>query len=648
MKIKHLIQFNCRLPATALAIMAIFLPVIVQGQGQDSLIDISRIKFSMPLKGKAEWERTVQDSVSDRSIPKLAFLQQLPASHSGKLLLQAVEKDIFLKFALVNSADTPGKICFYPGHFASTFRLFTASPNNIAATFHELGDTARSAAGFSNYFTIAMQPHQNLVCFARLHFARTDINIFMPNLVEPNSVRNFDVVMGHSNAGLDMVTYILSGLLLMMILYSLAVYLQNRGSEFLYYAGYALSTATLLFLISFLGYRPSAFNIFYSEYLDLIILCTGVICYLTFMRRFLNTRENHPFLERVLHIGRIIIIAMMVAFSLIYFLTDRFLILNQIENTIKQVMLIMSGIFIVYGLRKKDTLMRYLVAGNASLFVFSIVSFLVQQNILFENLMGSGILRRSLLYYETGLLTELTFFLSGLAYKNRMDIGERARERERLKLDNERKEFEKQMAVMAAQQDERDRISADMHDELGSGVTAIRLMSEIVKSKMKQQSLPEIEKISNSANDLLGKMNTIIWTMKSSNDTLESLVAYIRAHAIEFFDNTAVDCVVHVPEQVPASIMSGEKRRNIFLSIKESLNNIVKHSHAAAVIIDVITTDDRLLIKVHDDGIGIDTGKLRRFGNGLSNMRRRMETIDGEFKVESNGKGTTLLFEAPL
>ena len=95
---------------------------------------------------------------------------------------------------------------------------------------------------------------------------------------------------------------------------------------------------------------------------------------------------------------------------------------------------------------------------------------------------------------------------------------------------------------MAAQQDERNRISADMHDELGSGVTAIRLMSEIVKSKMKQTSLPEIEKISNSANDLLGKMNTIIWTMKSSNDTLESLVAYIRAHAIEFFDSTPIDC----------------------------------------------------------------------------------------------------------
>src|SRR5947208_16317035 len=103
-----------------------------------------------------------------------------------------------------------------------------------------------------------------------------------------------------------------------------------------------------------------------------------------------------------------------------------------------------------------------------------------------------------------------------MAFKNRRDFEERARERERLKLENERKEFEKQLAVVQATQEERNRISADMHDELGSGVTAIRLMSEIVKSKMGRDNvLPEIEKISNSANELLSKMNAIIWTMTS-------------------------------------------------------------------------------------------------------------------------------------
>ena len=83
-----------------------------------------------------------------------------------------------------------------------------------------------------------------------------------------------------------------------------------------------------------------------------------------------------------------------------------------------------------------------------------------------------------------------------LAFKNRHDIIERTRERERLLLDNERKEFEKQLAVVEAKQEERNRISTDMHDELGSSVTAIRLMSEIVKTKMKDNTLPEIVDLS--------------------------------------------------------------------------------------------------------------------------------------------------------
>ena len=200
---------------------------------------------------------------------------------------------------------------------------------------------------------------------------------------------------------------------------------------------------------------------------------------------------------------------------------------------------------------------------------------------------------------------------------------------------------------MAAQQAERDRISADMLDELGSGMTAIRLMSEIMKNKMKEQSYPELEKISNSANDLLGKMNTIIWTMKSSNDTLESLVAYIRAHATEYFDSTPIACDVHVPPLIPQVDISGEKRRNIFLSVKEALNNTMKHSQASKVRIDISARDSKLVIRVSDNGVGIDPEQLRRFGNGLSNMRRRMESIDGNFRIENNGM-CTLTFEAPI
>jgi len=158
--------------------------------------------------------------------------------------------------------------------------------------------------------------------------------------------------------------------------------------------------------------------------------------------------------------------------------------------------------------------------------------------------------------------------------------------------------------------------------------------------------LPEIEKISNSANELLNKMNTIIWTMTSSNDTVENLVAYMRSYAVEFFENTAIDCYFSMPASIPPREISGERRRNIFLSVKESLNNVLKHSQSSVVRINIIV-NERLIIEIQDDGIGINMEKLRKFGNGLNNMKKRMTSIDGEFNIQ-NQEGTKTTFYLTL
>jgi len=291
-------------------------------------------------------------------------------------------------------------------------------------------------------------------------------------------------------------------------------------------------------------------------------------------------------------------------------------------------------------------LMNYLVAGQSFLTLFSVISLVLIITPIKISQKPGNILNDSLLYYQMGLVLELIFFMSGLSYKNKNDLTERVKERERFKLDNERKEFEKQVAILEAKQEERNRISADMHDELGSGVTAIRLMSEIVMAKMKDQTFPEIEKISHSANELLNKMNTIIWTMVSSNDTVESLVAYIRAYAVEFFENTQIDCVFHMPAIISSKELSGEKRRNIFLSVKESLHNVLKHSHATEVTINV-SVGETLIIEIFDNGVGINLDKPRKFGNGLQNMKKRIESIDGRFAI-ANHQGTKTVFELDL
>ena len=156
----------------------------------------------------------------------------------------------------------------------------------------------------------------------------------------------------------------------------------------------------------------------------------------------------------------------------------------------------------------------------------------------------------------------------------------------------------------------------------------------------------EIEKISSSADDVLNKMNAIIWSMNSGNDTLDNLVSYIRSYALEYFDQTPIECKVNTPATIPDLEITGDKRRNIFLCVKETLNNVLKHSKASLVTIN-IETSDRLRIQIADNGTGIDLQNLRQFGNGLKNISRRMEVISGTFNIE-NKEGTVTTLELVL
>ncbi|MBK9486516.1 MAG: two-component sensor histidine kinase [Chitinophagaceae bacterium] len=195
--------------------------------------------------------------------------------------------------------------------------------------------------------------------------------------------------------------------------------------------------------------------------------------------------------------------------------------------------------------------------------------------------------------------------------------------------------------MIKAQQEERNRISADMHDDLGAGMTTISLYSELAKSKLVNNPIPEIEKISTAANDLLNKMNAIIWSMSNSNDSLGNMIAYIRSYALEYFEDTGINCKIDIPERLPNIEVIGTIRRNVFLVVKEALNNILKHAKASEVSIILVRVEDGLTLYIQDNGTGINMDKLRQFGNGLKNMKKRMADIDVEFSIE-NKNGTLI------
>ena len=551
-------------------------------------------------------------------------------------------KKLLARFSVANNTDTPDSLYFFPDLFFENVILYKIENNKVTA----LPVIAPTTGDSISYRLFSVSPHDTLTILAECYPLRTYTSGFYPNMFRKNYIEAFEAKLQTEHTDIRLFTYLFCGLLLMMILFSLANFLQGRNREFLYYAGFAFFLGLMLFTKQFYYNRSTGSNFFFESYMDFILQVLGISFYMAFMIRFLETKRNFPFLHKLYISGIIFLAAVILLYSYIHYSSIDYYWENFLENMItKNILVIMIIVFLVYAINNwRHNLLRYLFWGNLLYLIFSLLSLL---SILGgRKLHLPGILNSSLILYEIGLLIELIFFLMGLTYKNRTQLIEQTRERERLKMENERKELEKQVAVMQAHQEERERISADIHDELGSGMTTIRLMSEIAKNKMKENIPVEIEKISNSANEVLNKMNAIVWSMNSSNDTLDSLISYIRAYTIEFFDGTQIECKVNMPETIPFHEISGDKRRNIFLCVKESLNNALKHSKASRIKID-LEVDHNFNIKIADNGVGIEQEKIRRFGNGLKNIEKRMKGIGGRYTI-SNNNGTETKLELPL
>jgi signal transduction histidine kinase len=201
-------------------------------------------------------------------------------------------------------------------------------------------------------------------------------------------------------------------------------------------------------------------------------------------------------------------------------------------------------------------------------------------------------------------------------------------------------------ARMEAREEERNRIGQEMHDDIGSALTTILYLSDDLKATSDNNNRHTAERIAGTAGSVVDKMNEIIWSMNKEYDTLDDLIAYTRQHTAEFLNNYGLEYDFDIPDIVPDIHLPGEQRRNIYLVIKESLHNIVKHACATRVAIS-FQIKDKLIITIHDNGKGIPIDGLRRFGNGLRNMRQRMESVGGTFSI-ADRSGTLITLQCVL
>lgn len=223
----------------------------------------------------------------------------------------------------------------------------------------------------------------------------------------------------------------------------------------------------------------------------------------------------------------------------------------------------------------------------------------------------------------------------------------RHRQRVRMKVAELESNRTRMEAIDHAREEERKRILADLHDELGSGLSSIRIMSDLMANQAADHPLIDryAQKISDISRDTALGMNTIIWALNNENDSIHDLCAYIGEFGRSLFEDSDIVWHLDLPDTLPPIQLSGASRKNIFLCVKESLHNILKHSHARKATVGITTYDGILQVTITDDGKGLS--EKNKFGNGLKNISRRMTEIGGQAEFLSE-QGLRVRLRVPL
>jgi signal transduction histidine kinase len=210
---------------------------------------------------------------------------------------------------------------------------------------------------------------------------------------------------------------------------------------------------------------------------------------------------------------------------------------------------------------------------------------------------------------------------------------------------------------------ERARIARDIHDDLGASLTRISMLSQTVRSEVEgqPQAAADIDQIYGTARELTRAMDEIVWAVNPKHDTFDSLVTYLGRFAQHFLSAAGIRCRLDVPDHLPPWTLTAEIRHNVFLALKEALNNIAKHANATEARISIELQPHGFALLIADNGRGFDLNAWKTRpaasadgirlagGNGLLNMKKRLEEIGGACEwTTAPGEGTRASLTVPI
>jgi signal transduction histidine kinase len=212
------------------------------------------------------------------------------------------------------------------------------------------------------------------------------------------------------------------------------------------------------------------------------------------------------------------------------------------------------------------------------------------------------------------------------------------------------REMRQELARIESQralEQERLRIARDIHDDLGARLTQISLASAMAQDSpgLSPAARSEFDRISQMARDTVSALYETVWAVNPENDNLDALGNYLCQMVHQLCEQAKLPCRLRVPD-LPSDVpVASQLRHNVIFAVKEAINNIIKHASANEVAFQVSFERGEMTISIYDNGSGFDkANRMMGNGNGLANMKQRLEAVGGRCNIESSaGKGTTIL-----
>jgi signal transduction histidine kinase len=555
----------------------------------------------------------------------------------------------WLKFALQNNSDSVLDLSIYCGNLNYT-GLYFLSPGRPMQRVRA-GDLRRAPVG-SSYaqrrsacLPLRIGARQSGEVFLELK-QRTDEFDFDGVAIYDIPTLNAGLIKEHETGNSHLIFQLLfQGFLLCQLLYVFFQWLIIRRREYLYYFFYLAVTG-----LYFLSKQESLFGIdllfsrwpLLKVYLGKTLLIIPYFLYFRFVRSFLDMRVNYPVLNKwVARVEDFLLGYMVFDLALIVISFNRNL-QTEIYFFILFMVFIVATCFMVYLFRRRQTLIYYIISGSLFVATGHILGILFSY-LQFVRHVELGI-TDILIWSQVGIVLEIFCFTSGLSYKSEASEKEKIKSQQRLI-----EQLKANELLQSRMQHIRNKIAQDLHDDIGSTLSSISILSGLaLEERNSGQALETMSEIKDSSIMLMERMDDIVWSINPRNDSLENLLVRIKHFATTLFEAREIDYTIRIQENIHEVKLPSDYRQHIYLVLKEAINNLVKYARATKADIGISFDRRVLVLSVRDNGLGFDANG-QSTGNGIPGMRRRAELMNAELDLRSGpGEGTEISLKVTI